>query len=412
VAVLHHATSFFPPDLAQQLGDAIEVLWVVVDSTQLDRTAERLLHRLGPVVDLTGLGTDEAAALLAEYRPDGIVSFVDDHLELAAALAELLGLRYHTPAVAHTLADKCLQRAALDRAGVAGPAFWPLPAGLGPDELTTLAATITYPAVLKPAAGSGSRGIVHVRSADELLAAVAGGAGQVDHLVEAYLPNLPDPPEGEDERWFAGYLSVESVVSGGRISHVALTGRFPLAEPFRETGNFIPAILDEALQPTVLGLATASLLALGIEDAVTHTEVKLTPDGPKVIEVNGRLGGRPPFVLRSVSEINLFVVACQVAAGIPFALDGLAPCDGVGFWLMFQPPMAARRLVAVDGLAEVSALPGVTSASLNKSAGEEVDWQRGTYARVATVSGRVADHRALATTVAAIRSTLTFEYEA
>ena len=88
----------------------------------------------------------------------------------------------------------------------------------------------------------------------------------------------------------------------------------------------------------------------GILDSVVHTEIKLTPDGPRLIEVNGRMGGRPAFVLLEVSTVNLFQVACAVAAGTPVRFERLVECDGVGFRLMLQPPDTARHVVSIDGL--------------------------------------------------------------
>lgn len=406
VAVLHHARSFFPLDLFQQIGDVAEILWVVDGTQSDDDSSARLLPRLGTVVNIDGLDLDQAATTLAVHRPDGIVTFVDDHVEAAAALADRLGLVYHSPAAAHTLVDKRLQRAALDKAGIAGPRFWPVPADLPGIEVRELAASITYPAVLKPAEGSGSRGIRRVGDAAELVRLLEGDASRTGSVVEQYLYDAP-----WENGWAATYLSVESVVSGGRSSHVAITGRFPLADPFRETGNFIPALLEPRLHEPVLGMVDAAVEALSISDAVIHTEIKLTPDGPMLIEVNGRLGGRPPFVLHDVSTVNLFRAACQVAAGIPVRFEGLAPCLGVGFWLMLQPPMAATRVESVTGLEEVSALPGVDTVTLRRKPGEQVDWREGTDSQVLTVRGRTPDHRALAETIDQIRENVAIDYD-
>jgi biotin carboxylase len=405
VAVLHHERSFFPLDLFQQVGDAAEILWVV-DAQSEDDGAARLLPRLGTVVNIEGLDLDQAASALAAHRPDGIVTFVDDHVEAAAALADRLGLIYHSPAAAHTLVDKRLQRAALANAGIPGPRFWPVPAHPSGDELRQVAASILYPAVLKPAEGSGSRGIRRVTDAAELVRLLEDDAHGVGSVVEQYLDDAP----WEDD-WAATYLSVESVVSGGRPSHVAITGRFPLAEPFRETGNFIPGLLEPRLHEPVLAMVDASVEALRISNAVIHTEIKLTPEGPMLIEVNGRLGGRPPFVLHDVSTVNLFRAACQVAAGIPVRFEGLAPCFGVGFWLMLQPPMAASRVESVTGLEEVSALTGVDTVNLRRNPGDPVDWREGTDSQVLTVRGRTPDHQALAETIDSIRKKVAIDYD-
>jgi hypothetical protein len=53
------------------------------------------------------------------------------------------------------------------------------------------------------------------------------------------------------------------VISGGRVSHVAITGRFPLAVPFRETGNIVPGILDPELHGPVFVMVEAAIAALG-----------------------------------------------------------------------------------------------------------------------------------------------------
>ncbi len=267
-----------------------------------------------------------------------------------------------------------------------------------------MADDITYPAVLKPAEGSGSRGIIRLSGPDDLVDTVEAEPGSDGYLVEEYLV------DELHDRWFASYFSVESVVSGGVISHAAICGRFPLAEPFRETGNFVPGLLDPELEPEVFAMVEATTEALGIRDAVVHTEIKLTPDGPRLIEINGRLGGRPPFVLMSVSSVNLFKAACAVAVGTPVRFDRPVACDGVGFWLMRQPPVSARTVRSITGVAEVSELDGVDEVIVRRNAGSSVDWREGTDSLVATVKGRRPDHAALAETVAAVNRLLTVDY--
>jgi ATP-grasp domain len=402
VAVLHHARSFFPLDLYQQVSDAAELLWVVDGDTG---TCEelRLLRRLGTVVEISGRDPDDGARTLAAHRPLGIVAFVDDQVVLAAELASRLGLPYHTPDVARMVVHKGRQRQALRDAGVPGPRFWLLPSGLSQGALSARARAIVYPGVLKPAEGSGSRGIVSVPGPPGLSAAYRPDC---EWVLEEYLADDP----GCDPR-FASYLSVESVVAHGRRHHVALTGRFALAEPFRETGNFVPAAVEPPVALEVLALADAAIDALRITTGVLHTEIKLTPDGPRLIEVNGRLGGRPPFVLCRVSEVNLFQVACRVALGEPIPDGGLARCDGVGYWRMIQPPLSARRVRSVAGLDQLGAEACVDTVTLARRPQDAVDWREGTGGQVVTVRGRVPDLDALAQTIAVIDRTVSVTYD-
>jgi biotin carboxylase len=403
VAVLHHPRSFFPLDLREAVGDAAELLWVLPDYAADDGWTRRLLRRLGTTVEISTVDLDAAAAQLAEHHPEGIVTFVDDNLVVAAELAARLGLSYHPPAVARTVASKWGQREALLAAGVPGPPFWALPAGLSTAELIAVADDVDFPVVLKPAAGSGSRGILAIDRPADLVAAYRP---DIDQIVEAYLDDDPR----RDAR-FASYLSVETVVSRGVNHHVAVTGRFPLAEPFRETGNFIPAAAEPALRGSLFALSDAAIAALGITTGVLHIEIKLTPDGPQILEVNGRLGGRPPFVLRGVSDINLFRVACEVALDQPVSLNGPAPCRGVAYWRMLQPPLTARRVRDVAGLDELQAAPFVDTVRLTHAPGDDVDWQEGTDGQVVTIRGHVDDLDSLAEAIASIDRTVTIAYD-
>lgn len=405
IAFMHHPRSFFALELFEQVAGTADILWVLSGPETSALTDPRLLRRLGEVVDIAGMGPDEAAEALDAYSPDGIVSFVDDHIENAAALAALLGLRYHTPEVARGVVDKRTQRELIDTAGISGPEFRVIPSGGSKELIESLAAELGFPFVLKAARGSGSRGIGLIRSPEELLShpEIAGGSfvGIIEEL-------LPDDPTRNPA--FASYLSVESVVSGSTVSHVAVTGRFPLASGFRETGNFIPAAVESAEIDSVTTMAGQAIRAIGIEDSIVHTEIKLTPDGLMLIEVNGRLGGRPPFVLLEVSDLNLFQTACVVAAGTPVRFDGLVECDGVGFMLMMQPPEAARQVTSIDGLGDLGDLPEVRRVVVSKSVGDSVDLSDGTDAKVLTVQGRAPDIDGLVSTIASIERKVVVHY--
>jgi biotin carboxylase len=406
---MHHPRSFFPLDLFQQISGTADLLWVLSGPERDEATDPRLLRRLGTVVDLAGMGRDQAAEALEAHRPEGIVSFVDEHIEDAAALADRLGLRYHTPEVARAVVDKRIQRTLAADAGIPGPDFRVVPPGVSTEVVGHLAAEIGFPVVLKPAQGSGSRGIQLAASYEELLSLPTFQESAADPFVGVVEELLLDDPARNPT--FASYVSVESVVSEGRVSHVAVTGRFPLASAFRETGNFIPAAEEAPTLASLTIMAGRAIDALGIVDSVVHTEIKLTPDGPKLIEVNGRLGGRPPFVLQEVSSVNLFQVACAVASGRPVCFHGLVECNGVGFWLMFQPPASARRVASIDGLATVNKLPAVKHAVVSRSIGAAVDAREGTDSKVLTVRGRTKDLAGLANTVASIETAVAIRYD-
>jgi biotin carboxylase len=362
----------------------------------------RLLKKFGPVVDVPGLEPAAAAGRLAAHEPAGIIGFLDATIPHLAAIAGTLSLPYHRPETAARLVDKLHQRQALREAGIGGPAFFDAPAGVGKGDVREIANQVRYPAVLKPRRGAGSRDTFLVTGADELLDAWVSAGEDRDMLVEEYLPDGPPPAPG-----LANYLSVESLVSGGRISHLAVTGRFPMAPPFRETGFFVPGIAPAG----TLELATAGLEALGVELGCFHTEIKLTPHGPCLIEINGRLGGGAAEMVELASGVGLIKLCMRVALGETFAFDGLLPCERVGYRFLAQPPQDVVRVKAIEGLDRLDELAGVSETYVHHRPGDAVDWRRGTSSWVFQVYGSAPGLEGLLETRRFIEREVRVEYE-
>ncbi len=391
--VVGHGPRSHPPfQVAEAASGLCRLLWLIDGSLAANAVTTRLLRKLGTVVDVAGMSPEEIAASLRAHSPDGVLALRDEDIVLLALVAADLGLDYHPPEVARRLVDKLLQREALRDAGLPSPLCWEVPAQRDPAAVEAFAATVEYPAVLKPRRASGSRYAMPVADRGDLARSLAmlppEAGGETGMLVEQYLPGLRTEPSDR----FADFLSVESLVVAGEIRHVALNGRFPLAEPFRETGTFIPAELSQDQQTAVLEVATAALDAIGVKTGAFHTEIKLTPGGPRVIEVNGRIGGGVPEMLLRASGVSLFELAMHLALGEPVHVDGLIPCPKVGWRLMFQLPTSARRVVSVAGLERVAGLGGISSVFLNRSSGDSVDWRVGTGDYVYEVTGVSASH--------------------
>ena len=70
IAVMHHPRSFFAMELYEQVGGAADLLWVLSSPERSGLTAPRLLNRLGTVVDIAGMGPDQAAETLGADRAD------------------------------------------------------------------------------------------------------------------------------------------------------------------------------------------------------------------------------------------------------------------------------------------------------------------------------------------------------
>jgi biotin carboxylase len=367
------------------------MLWIIDTSIGASAQMAKLLRRLGSVVDVAGLSTDAAATQIAEFHPDGILTLKDSRMAWTAAVAEQLGLPFHSSEVARRLTDKHAQRLTMQAAGVPVPGFWPVPAPANAPAWDQLAVEARFPAVLKPRYDSeGSRDTIRVESIDAVREEAESGSGQA-LVLEEYLGDRI----GGVRPCFADYVSVESVISDGVVSHVAVNGRFPPAEPFRESGFFIAAELSDTDRQAALDVATAALTGLGLTTGCPHTEIKFTPDGARVIEVNGRIGGGVPEMLTDISELRLLPVAFRIALGEHVEFARTVQADLVGFLFYVHAPTAMRRILRVEGLDALRADPAIADVTINRGPGAAVNWREGNHGHVFSVRGTVPDHDAL-----------------
>jgi biotin carboxylase len=407
IAVVHGHTAPAGLEIQRSIGDVCVPIWVV-DSTDpvLDAPPpQRMLRRFGPVVDIANLTVQQAADAVRLHRPDGIMAFADRQLKTAALLAQELSLVFDSPAVIERTVDKPLQRAALRDGGVAVPGWWTLPAGASADDIDRIVAEATFPLLHTPHRGTTSSYTYLATSARSLLGILSDPENEVrgvDYIIEEFIPGT-SREIGSD---IADFVSVESVVSRGTISHLAICGKFTLEPPFRGTGGFTPVDLPAEEVDDVLDVATRSLRALGITTGCTHTEIKLTPTGARVVEVNGRIGGNIPTFIEGSTGISLPHLAVDIALGRPVAPRGLLPCDHITFRVHGQPPMWATRFVDIEGLDVVAQMPGVEEADLRQSLNTDVSWRSGAGYLIYRVTARADDHQEMLALRSRILSTV------
>ncbi len=394
--------------LIEAAADLCELLWMVDGSLPEMREMTELLHRFGPVVDIGGLSVEEILGELSPpYRPDGIVTYLDANMSTFARVAENLGLPFHSVPTAITLTDKAEQRRALRDAGLPTPPWRVIDPDTTQGDLRALTSEVGWPAVLKPRSAQGSRYTFFVRSEVQLTEYLAKlGTQRPSMILEGYLPD--DPSRAEEP--YADYVSVESVVAQGVISHLAVTGRFPLAENFRETGFFIPAALNAADQHSVLELASSAIRALEVTTGCLHSEIKFTPDGPRVIEVNGRVGGGVPEMLNRAAGVALIEMTLRLALGEAVHVEGPVTTDRIGYRFFLQPPPLSATVAAIDGIDAVSDYPGVDSITVHQGPGAVLDWKDGSRNHIMAVVGSAHDYGELQAVNRLLQDEVTVSY--
>ncbi|MFE1442243.1 ATP-grasp domain-containing protein [Streptomyces sp. NPDC058739] len=309
--------------------------------------------------------TNDTTALLARLEGlhtvlgfDGVVSSCDYYLPAVAHAARRLGLPGPAPEAVEAACRKDVTRRVLAEAGVAGPRF-AIREGAG--DVAAAAREIGYPLVVKPVDLCAGMLVRAVRDERELelacraLAEFPVNARGQDRVPVVLLEAMLDGPE----------VSVETVSFGGTTYAVGVTDKSIGGAPaFVETGHMFPAAVAETAAKEAVGTALRAVEALGLDQVVCHTEIKLTSDGPRVVEVNPRpAGNRITELVRHVTGVDLATACVDVALGR--APDLTPRQTGVrSAAIAFLLPGAEGTLTGVEGADDVRARPEVRELSL------------------------------------------------
>lgn len=131
-------------------------------------------------------------------------------------------------------------------------------------------------------------------------------------------------------------FSVEAVARDGVVTTVAITGKgIGGRTGVLKLDAEIPARLNERDRAAVVRVAADAVVACGLLDGPAHTEVRLTATGPRIVEVNGRIGGVfISHMVRAVTGVDLYRAWYDV-------LHGDARARRRGTWLR-GPPLHFR----------------------------------------------------------------------
>jgi biotin carboxylase len=229
-----------------------------------------------------------ATALAARTRAEGVVSWTDIGVELAARLAEACGWPGVPVEAAHRARNKHSMRAALRGRPDLIPRFRHV---RGLADLVAARDEIGVPAVLKPAGGSGSRSILHVGPDTDLAALFA----EATRLTSPQVAPLFADYAGEfvyEERLGGTEHSVEGLVHDGAVHIAGITDKWVTSPHYVEYEQVHPTALPPAARERAAELTRAAVAAIGLDHCAFHLELRVLPDGGvKLLEIAARPGG-------------------------------------------------------------------------------------------------------------------------
>lgn len=294
---------------------------------------------------------------------DGICSFSEMAMPLVARLSEKLGLPGNPALAVDSARDKHATRRVMGEVGLPTPRNYLI---IEKSQVKEAGEKVGFPAVMKPIYGAASIGVLRVNNEEELQKAYVkvtkelASARIVAGALEQGSSSSDDDDDGggggdgdgeqEDETklgnassWIRTDIMLEEYLDGpevdvdlvfsdGHAVYGVVSDNWPCVEPyFNETGSNAPSILPNYQQKELLELSVAAVQCLGFAMGVFHVECKYTSRGPRLIEVNCRMGGGPVRTMNQlVWGVDLVEEALLCTAGIPA-----------------RPPVAARPLCQI-----------------------------------------------------------------
>ncbi|ARI50979.1 ATP-grasp domain-containing protein [Streptomyces bacillaris] len=317
-------------------------------------------------VDVVAVDTSDrkavAKALSSIGDLRGLISSTDTWGVAGAELAAEFGLPGVDPTVIRLVRDKARVRDLLHGKGLSPFGAMPVEEAAAVD-LERLAATVGLPAIVKDTAGTSSQNVWLIRDAEDLsrFHREADGASLYGGLFAE--PFLAGP-----------VYSAETVTWAGETRLLGLSSRLMSAQPFfREDVTAFPVALPPAELREIEAWLGEVLAALGYTDRFAHIELSMTADGPRLIEVNPRIGGAlvGESMCRAL-DVNVYGGLVDLALGVrPRLLD--APLSGgpaVAFVLTY--PTQEGELVAVHGLEDIPRYPGRPTWYPTKAIGTDI----------------------------------------
>lgn len=149
-------------------------------------------------------------------------------------------------------------------------------------DINELAKTLTYPVMVKPCDGSGSRGASRVDKPSGLKAACEYAmSGSITYRAE-----IETFITGEE-------YGVESLVVNGEVHVMAIMKKWMTPPPYyAELGHAIPCGLSEDIENRAKRCVEKAIKALGINQGSVNMDMLITKNGSiHIIDVGARMGG-------------------------------------------------------------------------------------------------------------------------
>ena len=332
-----------------------------LDVIVLDRDPDAVGFRVSGIKKelISTIDTPAILETARHYHIDGIMTLASDMpMQSVAAVCHDMGLTGISEDTALKATNKAYMRDALKQHNVPIPLYFRVK---GREEYLKAVQTIIdkgYKCIIKPADNSGSRGVCLLETGSDLnkvydytLQYSRGGEIVVEEFMEG--------PE----------VSVETLAENGLVHVLQITDKLTTGAPyFVEMGHNQPSCLDDDIKRKIADVAIAANKAIGIENGPSHTEIKVTKEGPKIVELGARLGGDciTTHLVPLSTGIDMVQACIHIALGEKAAIqNSMSRGAAIRY---FQAPNGVIK--KISGLEEAARITGVVQVSVVHGPGE------------------------------------------
>lgn len=352
---------------AKQLG--LRVTLVTRDRSYYERHSKKranLFDYVDDVLECDSNSAEEVASAMSDVGAepfDAVATVGDYHIAVVAEVARELGLPGLGIRAAQITTNKLLTQNICTAAGIPVARYASCETA---EEALRAAKNLGLPCVVKPLDESGSVGVALCETAADI-------EQQFRYISEERVNPRGQPRSSSVlvEEYLLGYeASVESVTSDGHTTIIGVTDKhLSTNAQFVEVGHTFPSCLPKEIADACALMAKRALDAVGYDFGASHVELKVTPQGPKLIEINPRPAGDR---ITDLIELSTGISVLEEVLGMhvgrkPTSFRGES--SGAAIRYITAPPGRVARISGQDLAASV---PGVQEASVRAAVGDMV----------------------------------------
>lgn len=344
---------------------------VLVTAATLNQFAEELMDDRYQCILVSDI-SDVSACLSALERANVALTEIESVFtdqEIAVICAAIIGSLVGDTRVSVTSAiasrDKVVQKRAVAAGGLRVPAVTEI------NDIDSASGIIcenlSYPLVLKPVAGGGTRDTFRVNTDVELADAfnrirVSGGnSNRNQYMLEEFTTGSE--------------IHIDGVLVGGSIDFISVSryraNLLDLRSGVVASSVVFDPSIDSELYDRSRDFAETALRSIGQRDTVFHLEAFIVEDGSLVFsECGARAGGA--FVTNAVWAkfgVDLRRCALDLAIGVEPTIQHRPTSQHIGFTLLPSPP---GRLSTVPAAEDIYSIPGVLNVEITRHPGDQM----------------------------------------